>query len=100
MATLAPPTPAALVWPCDSLSFGTGAHANGNDLHGQDFKALKQFVLGVRQRNAELAENFVAAEPAENFSYNTPPPLQSFYVKAVFRQGGEIPPVPFDFQED
>ena len=62
MATLAPATPITLVAPAEAFSFGTAAAAfNGSDLHGQDFKALRHFLLVERSRTAELAEQILAA---------------------------------------
>ena len=101
MATLAPPTPSALVAPCDAPSFGTGAQAyNGSELHGRDFTALRQFIWEARGRTQELAESILAPREDKDFTYNTVPPLRSYFVDAVFERGGEILPVPFDLDED
>lgn len=104
MATPAPATPAtavALVAPAETFSFGTAAAAfNGSDLHGQDFKALRRFLLIERSRTQELAEQILATRTDESLTYNPVPPLRTFYVNAVFERGSEILPVPFDLDDD
>jgi hypothetical protein len=101
MATLAPVTPVALVAPAEAFSFGTAAAAfNGSDLHGQDFKALRRFLLVERSRTQELAEQILAPDTDESLTYNPVPPLRTFYVNAVFERGAAILPVPFELDDD
>ncbi len=100
-ATLTPVALVAIVAPAEALTLGTAMQPySDNELHGQDFKAVRSSILDVRRRTNELSESILSSEHEDTFTYNTVPPLKSYFVNVALKRGALIPPVSFELLED
>jgi hypothetical protein len=99
MACLAPPTPISFVAPANRPSYGTGnSLADSPDLHGREFKFLRQSMLEIQSRLEQRAVRFLvpAVENDEAAPYNSIPARRRYSVPAVFNHRGRGRPTSFD----